>query len=215
VQDPVIADVNRAAVFEYAAYCAVPPDPTRSALSYAQTGFAYVERNCGVFFDKLAELTQAGRFATSALNATNLGAQSILFAARVAAQNVAIVGASVTLTEAIFNAFVQQYAFSPYLYKIRELTWQAFSKHVDENSAALSHLKSGFRPDDYCDAFILIQQHASLCTISNVQMLFDQQVALATKVVRADEKAGLKMRFMARGVPRYSPILSPPNYTVQ
>jgi hypothetical protein len=190
VQDPVTARVDQAAVFQYASYCAAPPDaPARTAVSYAETGVGYVEQQCGVFFDNLAALTQTGRFSVRALNATNLGAQSILQAAKVAASNVTIVGSALTLTEAVFNAFVEQYAFSPYLYKIRELTWQAFEKHKRENDANLRALNGLTSPDAYCSAYVFVQQHASICTISYVQMLFDQQVANATKVVESDAKS--------------------------
>lgn len=185
VQDPVTAKIDQAAVFQYASSCAIPPDAKRSALSYVETGFGYVEQQCGVFFDNLAALTQTGRFSIKALNATNLGAQSILQAAKVAASNVAIVSSALTLTETVFNAFVEQYAFSPYLYKIRELTWQAFDKHTRDNSAKLQALSGLGTPDAYCSAYVLVQQHASICTISYLQMLFDQQVANNTKVVQA------------------------------
>ncbi|MGT2503613.1 hypothetical protein ACVOMS_28050 [Bradyrhizobium guangxiense] len=188
VQDPVTAKIDQAAVFQYGSYCAVPPDGTRSALSYAETGFGYVEQQCGLFFDNLAALTQSGRFSTKALNATNLGTQSILQAAKVAASNVTIVGSALTLTEAVFNSFVEQYAFSPYLYKIRELTWQAFDKHTHDNNSKLASLNVA-SPDAYCSAYVLVQQHASICTLSYVQMLFDQQVATNTKVVDATDKA--------------------------
>src|SRR5690349_8804402 len=82
IEDPVVARIDNGQILQYGAYCAAPPDPTRSALSYAETGFGYVEQQCGVFFDKLASLTQTGRFSIKALNATNLGAQSILQAAK-------------------------------------------------------------------------------------------------------------------------------------
>lgn len=183
VQDPVTATVDQSAVFQYGSFCSVPPDASRTALSYAETGFGYVEQQCGVFFDNLAALTQTGRFTGKALNATNLGAQSILQAAKVAASNVTIVSSALTLTETVFNAFVEQYAFSPYLYKIRELTWQAFAKHTADNDNKLKALNGQTNPDAYCSAYVLIQQHASICTLSYVQMLFDQQVANNTKVV--------------------------------
>jgi hypothetical protein len=192
VQDPVTAKVDPVTVFQYGAYCSVPPDGTRSALSYAETGFGYVEQQCGIFFDNLAALTQSGRFSIKALNATNLGAQSILQAAKVAASNVTIVSSALTLTEMVFNAFVEQYAFSPYLYKIRELTWQAFDKHTRDNNAKLSALDGISTPDAYCSAYVLVQQHASICTLSYVQMLFDQQVATNTKVVDASDNSKVK-----------------------
>ena len=190
VQDPVTASVDRTAIFQYGAYCAAPPDHSRSALSYAETGFGYVEQQCGIFYDNLAALTQSGRFSVKALNATNLGAQSILQAAKVAASNVTIVSSALTLTEAVFNAFVEQYAFSPYLYKLRELTWQTFDKHTHDNEAKLQALDGKTTPDAYCSAHVLVQQHASICTISYIQMLFDQQVATNTKVVDAGANSG-------------------------
>jgi hypothetical protein len=185
IQDPVTANVDRTALFSYGSYCAVPPDGSRSALSYAETGFGYVEQQCGVFYDNLAALTQSGRFSIKALNSTNLGAQSILQAAKVAASNVTIVGSAFTLTEAVFNAFVEQYAFSPYLYKLRELTWQTFDKHTHDNDVKLKSLDGLTTPDAYCSAYVLVQQHASICTLSYIQMLFDQQVANPTVVVDA------------------------------
>src|SRR5882762_7340918 len=97
VQDPVTAKIDQSALFQYGSYCAVPPDASRTALSYAETGFGYVEQQCGVFFDNLAALTQSGRFTIKSLNATNLGAQSILQAAKVAASNVTIVSSALTL----------------------------------------------------------------------------------------------------------------------
>jgi hypothetical protein len=93
------------------------------------SGFASVENQCGAFFDRLADLTQFWRFSNQTLSASSLAAQSILQAAKAAADSITIVSASITLTQAVFNASVQQYAFSPYLYKIRQLTWQAFDKH--------------------------------------------------------------------------------------
>jgi len=189
IGDPVSAKIDQGAVFQYGSYCAIPPDGTRSALSYAETGFGYVEQQCGVFFDNLASLTQSGRFSIKALNATNLGAQSILQAAKVAASNVTIVSSALTLTEAVFNSFVEQYAFSPYLYKIRELTWQAFDKHSRDNNLKLESLDGRSTPDAYCSAYVLVQQHASICTLSYVQMLFDQQVATNTNVVHASDKS--------------------------
>jgi hypothetical protein len=185
LRGPVTTTISAQTVFENGGYCAVPPDRTRSAVSYADSGFAYIEQNCGLFFDKLAEATQAGRFAHGALDAANLGTQSILQAASVAAQRVTLVGSAITLSEAVFDAFVQQYAFTPYLYKIKELTFQALQKHHDDNLPKLNQLKTGFSPDDYCDAFILVQQHARICTISSIQALFDQQVANQTAVVSA------------------------------
>jgi hypothetical protein len=189
LRDPVTANVGAQAAFEYGGYCSTPPDKTRSAVSYADSGFAYVEQQCGVFFDKLAEVTQAGRFTHSALDASNLGTQSILQAAKVAAEKVTMVGSAITLSEAVFDAFVQQYAFTPYLYKIKELTFQAFDKHRQDNVAKLQQLKAGFLSDDYCDAVVLIQQHARICTISSIQALFDQQVANATTVTTPADKA--------------------------
>jgi hypothetical protein len=44
VQDPVTAKIDQAAIFQYGAYCAAPPDLSRTALSYAETGFGYVEQ---------------------------------------------------------------------------------------------------------------------------------------------------------------------------
>jgi hypothetical protein len=226
VQDPVTTALDRAAVFEYGAYCAVPPDARRSSLSYAETGFGYVEQQCGIFFDSLAALTQTGRFGTKALNATNLGATSILQAAKVAASNVTIVGSAITLTEAVFNAFVEQYAFSPYLYKIRELVWQAFKQHTLDNDAKLRALQS--TPDGYCTAYVLIQQHASICTLSYLQMLFDQQVAITTKVVPSGDgiqkpkgQTVSSARELASRPALYSPapsrsiLAAPPSYTVR
>jgi len=231
VQDPVTAKIDQSAIFQYGSYCAVPPDASRSALSYAETGFGYVEQQCGVFFDNLAALTQSGRFSIKALNATNLGAQSILQAAKVAASNVTIVSSALTLTEAVFNAFVEQYAFSPYLFKIRELTWQAFDKHTVDNDAKLKALNGLTSPDAYCSAYVLVQQHASICTLSYVQMLFDQQVANTTKVVdsgtnskgtkQASGAAGTS-RAVSFGVNRAQPpsrlnsiLPASPSYTVQ
>jgi len=194
---------RRNTIFQYASYCAAPPDATRSALSYVETGFGYVEQQCGVFFDNLAALTQSGRFSIKALNATNLGTQSILQAAKVAASNVTIVGSALTLTEAVFNAFVEQYAFSPYLYKIRELTWQAFDKHTRDNDTKLKALNGVGSPDAYCSAYVLVQQHASICTLSYIQMLFDQQIANTTKVVDAGtDSKGTKSANPAVGAAR-------------
>jgi hypothetical protein len=226
VQDPVTAKIDRAAVFEFGSYCAVPPDAGRSALSYAETGFAYVEQQCGIFFDNLSALTQAGRFSIKALNATSLGTQTILQAAKVAATNVTIVGAAFTLTEAVFNAFVEQYAFAPYLYKMRELTWQTFNKHTTDNGAKLATLANVGTSDAYCSAFVLIQQHASICTLSYVQMLFDQQVANPTLVVDAgvDKPKVTKNAFVQQqslvfgrsAAPRSVTILpAAPNYTIR
>jgi hypothetical protein len=229
IQDPVTAKIDQAAIFQYGAYCAAPPDPSRTALSYAETGFGYVEQQCGVFFDNLSALTQAGRFSVRALNASNLGAQSILQAAKVAASNVTIVSSAITLTETVFNAFVEQYAFSPYLYKIRELTWQALDKHSRDNNAKLATLNVIGSPDAYCSAYVMVQQHASICTLSYIQMLFDQQVANSTKVVDASDKtktpktpAATVQSFSleapgTRTFPRRpAPILpASPSYTVQ
>ncbi|CCD96015.1 exported hypothetical protein [Bradyrhizobium sp. ORS 375] len=233
VQDTVTAKIDQEAIFQYGSYCAAPPDARRSALSYAETGFGYVEQQCGVFFDNLAALTQSGRFSIKALNATNLGTQSILQAAKVASSNVTLVGSAITLTEAVFNAFVEQYAFSPYLYKIRELTWQAFDKHSRDNQAKLASLNIAASPDAYCSAYVLVQQHASICTLSYIQMLFDQQVANSTKVVDSNEKAKEKVVPVARGAqprtlslapasaaPRFSPrpptiLPASPSYSVQ
>ena len=223
-RDPVTAKIDQSAVFQYGSYCAVPSDASRTALSYAETGFGYVEQQCGTFFDNLAALTQSGRFSIKALNATNLGAQSILQAAKVAASNVTIVSSALTLTEAVFNAFVEQYAFSPYLYKIRELTWQAFAKHTIDNDARLKSLNGLTSPDAYCSAYVLVQQHASICTLSNIQMLFDQQIANTTKVVDSGSNtkpAGTSRAFSFgvnrnRPAPRSISILpASPSYTVQ
>jgi hypothetical protein len=187
-------------------------------VSYADNGFAYVELQCGVFFDKLAEVTQAGRFAHSAFDASNLGTQSILQAAKVAAQKVTMVGSAITLSEAVFDAFVQQYAFTPYLYKIKELTFQAFDKHRQDNLAKLQQLKTGFSSDDYCDAVVLIQQHARICTISSIQALFDQQVANATTVTTPADKAngtkpgtGAANAGTSRRPSAFTPLATPPN----
>jgi hypothetical protein len=173
----------------YSNYCVIRYDGTRSAESVAASGFANVEQQCGIFFDKLAELTQEGRFASDALIASNLGTQTIMQAAKAAARSVTIVAASYTLSEAVLNAFIKQYAFAPYLYKIRELTWQSFQKHQNDNLTKLAQLKSGNTPDDYCDAAILIQQHANICTISFIQDLLDQQIANSTKVTDPTTKA--------------------------
>jgi hypothetical protein len=127
-----------------------------------------------VFFDNLSALTQAGRFSVRALNASNL-AQSILQAAKVAVSNVTIVSSAITVTETVFNAFVEQYAFSPYLFKIRALTWQALDKHSRDNNAKLATLNVIGSPDAYCSAYVLVQQHASICTLSYIQMLFDRR----------------------------------------
>jgi hypothetical protein len=151
------------------------------------SGFASVENQCGAFFDRLADLTQFWRFSNQTLSASSLAAQSILQAAKAAADSITIVSASITLTQAVFNASVQQYAFSPYLYKIRQLTWQAFDKHGSDNAAALARLKSGFSADDYCGAAILMQQHASICSISSLASLFDQQIAVQTTVVHVNQ----------------------------
>jgi hypothetical protein len=232
LRDPVTANVSVQTAFESGGYCATPPDRTRSAVSYANSGFAYVEQQCGIFFDTLAEVTQAGRFTHSAFDASNLGAQSMLQAAKVAAQKVTIVGSAITLSEAVFDAFVQQYAFTPYLYKIKELTFQAFDKHRQDNLAKLQQLKTGFSSDDYCDAFVVIQQHARICTISSIQALFDQQVANVTTVTTPADKAKGKpgtgsansgtpiTRQPAAFTPRATnsgAYISPvaPNYTVQ
>jgi hypothetical protein len=233
LRDPITANVGAQTAFEYGGYCSMPPDRTRSAVSYANNGFAYIEQQCGVFFDSLAEVTQAGRFTHNALVASNLGTQSMLQAAKVAAQKVTMVGSAITLSEAVFDAFVQQYAFTPYLYKIKELTFQAFEQHKKDNDLQLKQMKTGFSSDDYCDAVVLIQQHARLCTISSIQALFDQQVANATVVTTPADKANgtkpgtanggtsrVPLAFTPRAVPQapnprgYNPPVAP-NYTVQ
>lgn len=227
LSEPLIQPLDNPENFiRYANYCAIPYDGNRSPQSIAVSGFASVEQQCGNFFDRLAELTQTGRFSHKALEASNLGTQSIMQAAKAAVRSVTIVSASFTLTEAVLNSFIEQYAFSPYLYKIRELTWQAFAKHLINSSAKLSELKNKIGPDEYCDAAILIQQHASICTISSIQGLFDQQVANTTRVVDADERnvrsfAGMRTAASAHMVaPRpariggYTPMFAP-NYTVR
>src|SRR5438105_842419 len=126
IGEPISAKAERDAIFQYGAACAVPPDFARSAESYASQGFAEVEERCGIFFDKLAQLTQAGRFTHRAVTTTSAATQSIMQAAKAAAESVTIVGQALLITQAVFDAFVEQYAFSPYLYKIQELTGQAF-----------------------------------------------------------------------------------------
>jgi hypothetical protein len=214
ILDPtIIQPVNNTTASQYANYCEMNYSGPRSAGSVAVSGFASVEQQCGVFFDKLAELTEFGRFSSQSLSASNLAAQSIMQAAKAAADSVTIVSASITLTQAVFNAFVQQYAFSPYLYKIRQLTWDAFEKHQSDNATKLSQLKGGFLADDYCDAAVLIQQHASVCSISSIQSLFDQQVALPSLVSSSGTKqngpVGKSLHGLAGPTLGFTPIVSP------
>jgi hypothetical protein len=230
ISPPPVQVPNPANMIAYANYCEIPFDGHRSAGSVAASGFASVEQQCGIFFDKLAELTQTGRFGNKAIEASSLGTQTIMQAAKAAARSVTIVGASYTIAEAVLNAFIEQYAFSPDLYQIRELTLQAFTQHTIDNQVKLISLRSGFTPDDYCDAAILIQQHSSICTVSSIQSLFDQQVAHATFVVDPHDKprvAVVEGARLARGAsPRafrllgsaraqpFTPMV-PPNFTVQ
>lgn len=182
VHDPV-GKIDNNAVYTYANYCAAPQPASAvplHAVTYANAGYAYVEQQCGLFFDNLAQLTQAGRFTDKALTAGGLGATAILQAAKAAAQSVTIVAASATLTQAVFDAFVEQYAFAPYLYKIKDLTSQAFFQHYKETRDSIALLPD--TPDGYCTAYILVQKHASICTISYLQMQFDSQIAKATVV---------------------------------
>jgi hypothetical protein len=182
VHDPV-GKIDNSAVYTFANACvnplsvtpATPVTPLLHASTYATAGYAYVEQQCGVFFDNLAEVTQAGRFGDRALTAGSLGATAILQAAKAAAQSVVIVAASATLTQAVFDSFVEQYAFAPYLYKLKDLTTQAFNQDTKENTSQIATLAD--TPDGYCAAYILIQKHASICTISYLQMQFDSQIA--------------------------------------
>jgi hypothetical protein len=225
VHDP-IGKIDNSAVYTYANYCVSPQTASPAtplplhAKTYATAGYAYVEQQCGLFFDNLAQLTQAGRFSDKALTAGGLGATAILQAARAAAQSVTIVAASAALTEAVFDAFVEQYAFAPYLYKLKDLTSQAFNKHLDDTQRAIDGLTD--TPDDYCTAYILIQKHASICTISYLQMQFDQQIAKAVPVTTPPKVGGATgpapkalLRGAAPGGGGSASPLAAPNYTVR
>jgi hypothetical protein len=219
VHDP-IGKLDNTAVNTFANYClspltANPGGPALHAATYAAAGYAYVEQQCGLFFDNLAQVTQAGRFGDRALTAGSLGATAILQAAKAAAQSVVIVAASATLTQAVFDAFVEQYAFAPYLYKIKDLTTQAFNKHLTDTQAAIGSLPD--TPDGYCAAYILIQKHASICTISYLQMQFDSQVAKVNPVGAPTNGATVNPAAVG-AVHRTSPGITPfaaPNYTVR
>lgn len=202
------------------------PGVAVNALTFAQRGMANIETECTVFFDSLAKLTQNGRFASKALNSSNLAAPGILKAAKVSADNIAILSGTLTLSQALFNAFVEQYAFSPYLYKIREITFQAMSKYALDNALALAKLEGAYGSDDYCRATIFVQRAATICSISYIQMLFDQQVASPSKIVTAGStqtpgstpsaatgRAASDSPFL-RLPPGYTPLVSP-SYTIQ
>jgi hypothetical protein len=222
VRDP-IGKLDNTAINTFANYCLNPlavtaGAPTLHAATYTAAGYAYVEQQCGLFFDNLAQVTQAGRFGDRALTAGSLGATAILQAAKAAAQSVVIVAASATLTQAVFDAFVEQYAFAPYLYKLKDLTTQAFNKHLTDTQAAIASLPDN--PDGYCAAYILIQKHASICTISYLQMQFDSQVAKSNPI-GAPPSSGSGIPAGAAGVTavrRTGPPITPfaaPNYTVR
>jgi hypothetical protein len=223
VHDP-IGKLDNNAINTFANYCVNPlaaasGAPTLHAATYVTAGYAYVEQQCGLFFDHLAELTQAGRFGDRALTASSLGAQAILQAAKAAAQSVVIVAASATLTQAVFDSFVEQYAFAPYLYKLKDLTTQAFNQHLTDTQTAIASLPD--TPDGYCAAYILIQKHASICTISYLQMQFDSQVAKANPVGKPTNGgngnpagvAGVAAVRRGSGPPANS--FAAPNYTVR
>jgi hypothetical protein len=110
----------------------------------------------------------------------------------------------------------------------RHVFWQAFVKHKSDNDANLKALNGLTSSDAYCSAFVLVQQHASICTLSYVQMLFDQQVANTTTVVVSGSPKGnppangaaINQRLFTSAVIRNRPappsiLPASPSFTVQ
>jgi hypothetical protein len=180
--------VDNQAVIVSVQSCEGSPDLLVSPITYMNIGFTKIDVACRAYFDRLTEITQETRIARKGLGSGNLAALAVLNATNAATKAITITGAGVTLVDQLVQEFAETYAYTPYLYKIRQLVQDSMQdfKTRSLNSAKTAGLATR-SADNYCAAYTYIVDYASLCTKTAVQTLFDQQIAVPSV---ADNKQG-------------------------
>jgi hypothetical protein len=180
--------VDNQAVIVSVQSCEGSPDVFVSPITYMNIGFTKIDVACRAYFDRLTEITQETRIARKGLGSGNLAALAVLNATNAATKAITITGAGVTLVDQLVQEFAETYAYTPYLYKIRQLVQDSMQdfKTRSLNSAKAAGLATR-SADNYCAAYTYIVDYASLCTKTAVQTLFDQQIAVPSV---ADNKQG-------------------------
>jgi hypothetical protein len=171
--------VDNEAILVSVQSCEGSPNVNVSPITYMNLGFTKVDIACRAYFDRLTETMQEARLSRKGLGTANTAALAVLSATSAAAKAITITSAGVTLVDQLMQEVEETYAYTPYLYKIRDLVQSSMqdfkSKSVD--SARKAGLAAA-SPDNYCAAYTYVVDYASLCTKTAIQSLFDQQVAV-------------------------------------
>ena len=148
-----------------------------SAQDYVLAGYAYVDRACGRFFDAITMLNKEIRFSRRSLGQANLAANAILQAASVAGRTVNIVATGITLTDQVLGNVVEEFAFAPYTFRLKNWVESSSAQHRIATEPQRMQLRSDV--GGYCTAYGLVRAYASLCSISTMQAWVDQAIANA------------------------------------
>ncbi len=168
--------VNDQVIIARVTECNGPGDTPKAANDYMQVGFSNVYAACEAFFVNATRFQQNALAANSALDASLVGATSIIQATNstaAALKAITIATAGVTLGKAVVNDYVTVYTFGTHLYKVRQLV------HNDMDNFVAT-VKP---PADTCIAYAYVQNLASKCTLANMQALLDAQVAIPSQTV--------------------------------
>jgi hypothetical protein len=163
--------VNDQVIVARVTECNGPMDTAKAANDYMQIGFANVYAACEAFFVNATRFQQNALATTNSLDASLVGATSIINATNstaAALKAVTIATAGVTLGKTVVNDFVTVYTFGTHLYKVRQLV------HSDMDNFVAT-VKP---PADTCLAYAYVQGLATKCTLANMQALLDAQVAI-------------------------------------
>lgn len=168
--------VNDQVIIARVTECNGPGDTPKAANDYMQVGFSNVYSACEAFFVNATRFQQNALAANSALDASLVGATSVIQATNstaAALKAITIATAGVTLGKAVVNDYVTVYTFGTHLYKVRQLVHNDMDNFV-------ANVKP---PADTCIAYAYVQNLASKCTLANMQALLDAQVAIPSQAV--------------------------------
>jgi hypothetical protein len=201
--------VNNDDIIATAQMCEAPPNVTINPATFMDIGFTKLDMACRAYFDRLTDITQQTRISRKALGSGNIAALAVMNATNVAAPAITITAAGVLLADQIISEFAETYAYTPYLFKIRQLVADSMSDFKTRSRAAAAAENMSFMSsDNYCKAYQYIVDYASLCTVSSIQLLFDQQIAMPSTTQNGPAtKPNLKPGFFpssGRPTPNYS-----------
>ena len=206
--DGVSSDVDYEMLFAATTSCSRSPGEAATPDHLMIRGFTDVYAACEGFFNSATKAQQDAFVGNKTLDAAQIATIAILGATAspaAAAKAITITAAGVVLAKEIINQSTNTYAFNTHLYKVRELTRASMASY---KASALTN-----PPANYCLAYNYVVEYATLCSISSMKLLLDQQVAISSSpvgsvpVVEVAQVVNGETRSGARGTSRSGSLL--------